>query len=51
MVRGMGGTKIKKKPWKTRMERDIMYSKDITEAHLQGGKLLGEFIKPKKKKK
>ena len=50
MVRGIGKTKVKKKPWKTRMERDIMFSKDIKEAWLQGGKAIGEAIKPKKKK-
>lgn len=48
MVRGMGGTKVKKKPWKTRMERDIMMHKDIKEAGLQGGKALGEILKPRK---
>ncbi|MCK5636372.1 MAG: hypothetical protein KAH91_03045 [Thermoplasmatales archaeon] len=47
----MGGTKVKKKPWKTRMERDIFHSKDITEAGIQGGKALGDVVKPKKKKK
>lgn len=50
MVRGTGGTKVKKKPWKTGMERDIMMHKDIIEAGLQGGKALGDIIKPKKKK-
>ncbi len=51
MVRGMGGTKVKKNPWKTRMERDIILNKDIKEAHLQGGKAIGDIIKKKKKKK
>jgi len=51
MVRGIGKTKVKKKPWKTRMERDIMFSKDIKEAYLQGGKAIGEVVKPKIKKK
>jgi hypothetical protein len=30
-------------PWKTRMERDIMFNKDIKEAYLQGGKAIGEI--------
>jgi hypothetical protein len=51
MVRGIDGPKAKKKPWKTQMERDIYFSKDITEARAQGGKAFGEIIKPKKKKK
>ena len=51
MVRGIGGTKVKKKPWKSRIERDIMLHKDIKEAGLQGGKALGQVLKPKKKKK
>ncbi len=51
MVRGMDITKLKKKPWKSRMERDIMLHKDIKEAHLQGGKAFGHILKPKKKKK
>jgi len=37
-------------PWKTRMERDIMFIKDIKEAYLQCGKAIGEFVKPKKVK-
>ena len=51
MVRDLGGTKIKKKPWKTQIERDIMLHKDIKEASLQGGKAFGQIIKSKKKKK
>jgi len=50
MVRGIGKTKVKKMPWKTRMERDIMFNKDIKEAYLQGGKAIGEIVKPKKVK-
>jgi hypothetical protein len=55
MVRGMDVTKVKKKPWKSRLERDIMLHKDISEAYTHGGKALGEavdrlFNKPKKKK-
>ena len=51
MVRGIGVTKVKKKPWKTRMERDIVFSKDIKETYLQGGKAIGEIVKPKGKRK
>ena len=54
MVRGMGGTKVKKKPWKTRMERDIYYHKDLKDAYLQKGKAMGDISKKlvgKKKKK
>lgn len=54
MVRGLGSTKTKKKPWKTRMERDIMLHKDISKAYTQGGKAIGNITKkllnkPKKK--
>ena len=51
MVRGIDGTKTKKKPWKTRIERDIMLNRDISEAYYQGGKAIGDIIKTKKKKK
>jgi hypothetical protein len=56
MVRGMDVTKVKKKPWKSRLERDIMLHKDISEAYTYGGKALGEavdklFKKTKKDKK
>ena len=51
MVRGMDGAKTKKKPWKTRMERDIILHKDISEAYYQGGKAIGDIVKSKKKKK
>ena len=40
MVRGLGGTKIKKKPWKTGMEREIILHKDIKDAGFNGGKAL-----------
>ena len=49
MVRGMGGTKVKKRPWKSRMERDIILHKDIAEAYTQGGKALGEIIIQRRK--
>ena len=32
------------------MEKAIERSKDISEAYLQGGKAVGEIVKPKKKK-
>ena len=44
MVRGIGKTKVKKKPWKTRMERDIVFSRDIKEAGLEGGKAIGDKL-------
>ena len=44
MVRGLGTTKVKKKSWKTRMERDIKFSKDIKEAGLEGGKVIGNNL-------
>jgi len=51
MVKGIDNTKLKKKPWKSQMERDIMLHKDLAEAVSQGGKAMGEVLKPKKKKK
>jgi len=46
MVRGIGKTKVNKK------KKGLMEDKDyITEAWLQGGKAIGEAIKPKKKGK
>ena len=44
MVRGIGKTKVKKKPWKARMERDVVFSKDIKEAGIQGGKVIGDKL-------
>lgn len=45
MVRGIGKTKLKKK------HGGLMEDKDyITEAWLQGGKTVGELIRPKKQK-
>ena len=44
MVKGLDKTKVKKKPWKTRVERDIKFSKDIKEAGLQGGKTIGNNL-------
>jgi len=44
MVRGVGKTKVNNKPWKTRVERDIKFSKDIKEAGLEGGKVIGNNL-------
>jgi hypothetical protein len=44
MVRGIGGTIEKKKPWKTRVERDVVFSKDIKKSELQGGKVIGDKL-------
>jgi len=44
MVRGLDKTKVKKKPWKARMKRDIIMHKDIKEAGLQGGKVFGDKL-------
>jgi len=51
MTKGLDGAKAKKKPWKNKMERDIMLHKDMTEAISQSGKAFGDVLKPKKKKK
>jgi len=44
MVKGLDKTKVKRKPWKTRVERDIKFSKDIKEAGLEGGKTIGNNL-------
>ena len=44
MARGIDVTKEKKKPWKTRMERDIIMHKNIKESGLQGGKVIGNKL-------
>jgi hypothetical protein len=44
MARGIDSSKVKKKPWKTRIERDIIYSKNIKESAIQGGKVIGEKL-------
>ena len=51
MVKGMDVTKVKKKPWKSRLERDIMLHKDLSESYTQGGKALGEAVDKLFKKK
>jgi hypothetical protein len=45
IVKGMDNTKLKRKPWKNKMERDILFSKDLKEAGLQGGKAFGGVTK------
>jgi len=40
----------KEKIQSKQMEKAIDRSKDISEAYLQGGKAVGEIVKPKKKK-
>jgi hypothetical protein len=44
MVRGVEDVKDKKKPWKTKVERDIIMHKDIKESGLQGGKAIGNNL-------
>jgi hypothetical protein len=51
MVTGLDDTRVKKKPWKSQMERDIMLHTDLKEVITQGGKAFGEILKQKKKKK
>ncbi len=44
MAPGINYSKEKKKPWKTRVERDIIMHKDIKEVGLQGGKVIGDKL-------
>ena len=44
MALGVNYSKEKKKPWKTRVERDIIMHKDIKEVGLQGGKVIGDKL-------
>jgi len=44
MVRGIGENINKKKPWKTRIERDIILHEDLKESGLQGGKIIGNKL-------
>ena len=46
MAPGINYSKEKKKPWKTRVERDIIMHKDIKEVGLQGGKVIGDKLYP-----
>lgn len=51
MVRGIDSVKSKKKPWKNKIERDIILHRDIAEAYTQGGKAIGDVVKQRYKKK
>ena len=44
-ITGLDNIKIKKKPWKTKMERDLYIHKDLKEVVSQGGKTFGEVTK------
>jgi hypothetical protein len=44
MARGVDGSKIKKKSWKTRIDRDILMHEDLKESGLQGGKIIGDKL-------
>ena len=44
MAHGIEGPKQKKRPWKTRIERDIKFSEDIKESSIQGGKVIGNNL-------
>ena len=44
MVRGVGDIKNQKKPWKTKVERDIIMHEDLKESGLQGGKVIGNNL-------
>ncbi|MBN2604063.1 MAG: hypothetical protein JXA91_08035 [Candidatus Thermoplasmatota archaeon] len=44
MVKGIDEIKVKKKPWKTRVERDIIMHEDIKKAGTQGGKVIGNHL-------
>lgn len=41
---GLDDIKAKNKPWKNKVERDIILHEDIKESGLQGGKIIGEKI-------
>ena len=43
MIRGVEDVKDKKKPWKTKVERDSIMHKDLKESSLQGGKVIGNL--------
>jgi hypothetical protein len=44
MARGIDGSKMKKRPWKTRVERDIIMHDDLKDSGLQGGKVIGDKL-------
>ena len=44
-VTGLDDARVKKKPWKSEMQRDIMLNKDLADATIQGGKVFGKVTK------
>lgn len=44
MNHGIDNSNVKKKPWKNKVERDIIMHEDIKESGLHGGKIVGEKI-------
>lgn len=44
MVRGVGEISNEKKPWKTKIERDVILHEDLKESGLQGGKIIGNKL-------
>ncbi len=44
MARRLDESKIKKKPWNTRLERDILMHDDLKKSGIQGGKIIGEKL-------
>jgi len=44
MTKVIEDSNIEYKPWKTRVERDIMMHKDLKEAGLQGGKTISDKL-------
>jgi hypothetical protein len=44
MSGGIDGINGNKRPWKSRVERDIIMHKDIKESSLQGGKVIGNKL-------
>jgi hypothetical protein len=44
MARGIDNTKLKKKTWKSRIERDIIMHDDLKKSGLHGGKVIGDKL-------
>jgi len=44
-VTGLDDARVKKKPWRSEMQRDIMLNKDLADATIQGGKAFGKVTK------
>jgi len=44
MIREIEGNINKKKPWKTKIETDIILHGDLKESGLQGGKIIGNKL-------